>query len=533
MKRNRAVLLLLAMIMLMTMVLSACDGGSKATPTTAPPASGEQEDQPKQTGDSLASLYPELDLSKRVVINIYQLGAAPKDRDRIVDEINKILEPEVNTTIKLNFIDWGDIATKYGLILAGGEDVDIMFTAPWNYYYEESAKGAFMEITDEFLSKAMPQTKKTQVPESWDSVKIGGKIYGVPKNVMSPEHKFLAIREDLRLKHNIPALTDWAAYENFLVTIAEKETPESGIFGIASSGGNGELRRVWMQQFDMFDGQNAQIGPFAYLYNGGALPKKEDFFVYWDSPQMRDFAKRMKYLAEKGAWSQDALSGTVSDDDAFANGTGASIAWNGTVYNYAKQMEENVPGGKASYWDLTPNSRVIAENYNNGIMAIATASKNKERAGMVLDILKNYTPVYRLYVGGIENEHYTVTADGKRDLGPKADDYPWDNCGWGIRRNDLLERANRDPREEEMDATFPARMIVPPTNGFSFAQEPVKNEMAAVQAVIDEYLAVLELGMVDDVDATIDEMVSRMYQSGLEIVREEFFRQYDAWLATK
>jgi len=538
MKRNRVLAILLAMVMLIAcLALAGCakagDPPANDPGTETPSKSGDSEGQSGEAGDPLASLYPEVDLSKRVTLNVYQLGAAPKDRDRVVEEINKILEPEVNTTLKLNFIDWGDIATKYSLILAGGEDVDIVFTAPWNYYYQEAAKGAFMEITDEFLTKYMPQTKQTQVPEAWDSVKINGKIFGVPKNVMSPEHKFLAIREDLRLKHNIPALTDWASYENFLVTIAQKETPESGIFGIAAAAGNGELRRVWMQQYDMFDGVNAQIGPFAYLYNGGAIPKEEDFFLYWDSSYMRDFAKRMKYLYENGAWSQDALSATVSDDDSFANGTGASIAWNGTVYSYGKQAEKNIPGAVAGYYDITPNSRVIAENYSNAIMAIAMASKYKERAGMLLDILKNYTPVYRLYVGGIENEHYIVTPEGLRDKGPKADDYPWDNCGWGIRRNDLLEQANRDPREVTLDETFKPRMIVPPTNGFVFDQDPVKNEMAAIDSVTNEYAPMLELGMVDDVDATIDELVNRIKQSGLDKVQAEFLNQYRAWLATK
>jgi len=528
MRSKRVLALLIAMIMLISVALTACGKTNNATPTQSSESNGGTGSK-----EGLAALYPEVDFSKRVTINVYQLGAAPKDKDRVVAEINKIIEPEINTTLKLNFIDWADISTKYSLILAGGEDVDLVFTAPWNYYYQEAAKGAFLEITDEFLSRAMPQTKQTQHPESWDSVKINGKIFGVPKNVISPEHKFVAIREDLREKYNIPELKSWNDYENYLVTIAKNETPVSGIFGIAASANNAELRRVWGQQYDIFDGQNANIGPFAYLWNNGALPDDDDFFVYWDSPYIREFCKRMKYLAENGAWSQDALSNTVSDDDAFANGTGASIAWNGTVYTYGKLAEKNIPGAKVSYWDLTPNSRVNAENYSNAIMAIATASKYQDRAGVLLDIMKNYTPVYRLYVGGIEVEHYTATKDGKRALGPKADDYPWDNCGWGIRRNDLLEQADRDPREVALDATFVDRLVLPPTNGFSFDQEPVKNEMAAIESIINEYQAVLELGMVDDVDATIDEMVSRMYQAGLEKVKEEFLNQYHAWLATR
>ena len=54
--------------------------------------------------------------------------------------------------------------------------------------------------------------------------------------------------------------------------------------------------------------------------------------------------------------------------------------------------------------------------------------------------------------------------------------------------------------------------------------------MAAINSVIDEYLGMLEPGMVDDVDATIDEMMSRIEASGLDIVWEEFKKQYNTWL---
>ncbi len=84
-----------------------------------------------------------------------------------------------------------------------------------------------------------------------------------------------------------------------------------------------------------------------------------------------------------------------------------------------------------------------------------------------------------------------------------------------------------------MNATFVPRMVVPPTNGFVFDQVPVKNEMAAVQAIIDEYRPILELGMVEDVDKTIDEMMNSMNRSGLDIVKTEFLNQYKAWLSSR
>ena len=132
-------------MLITSVVLSGCGDNTVTAqkPTSAPQST---TNQPTQSGDTLASLYPQVDITKPVTIYSYQLGAAPKDLDKVVTEINKILEPETNTSIKINFIDWGDISTKYSLILAAGEDVDLVFTAPWNYYYQEAAKGAFMKL---------------------------------------------------------------------------------------------------------------------------------------------------------------------------------------------------------------------------------------------------------------------------------------------------------------------------------------------------------------------------------------------------
>ena len=43
----------------------------------------------------------------------------------------------------------------------------------------------------------------------------------------------------------------------------------------------------------------------------------------------------------------------------------------------------------------------------------------------------------------------------------------------------------------------------------------------------------LELGLVDDVDATIDEMVKKCYDAGLQNVIDEFYSQYNTWLESR
>ena len=61
----------------------------------------------------------------------------------------------------------------------------------------------------------------------------------------------------------------------------------------------------------------------------------------------------------------------------------------------------------------------------------------------------------------------------------------------------------------------------------------VDSYLAAVKVVLDDYVPMLELGLVDDVDKTLDEMIQKMYDSGLQTVKDEFTAQYEAWYATR
>ncbi len=76
-------------------------------------------------------------------------------------------------------------------------------------------------------------------------------------------------------------------------------------------------------------------------------------------------------------------------------------------------------------------------------------------------------------------------------------------------------------------------MVVNPLVAFVFDDTSVKPYVAAVSSVLNDYVPMLELGLVDDVDATLDEMVQKCYDSGLQQLLDEFYAQYDAWLAAQ
>ena len=154
---------------------------------------------------------------------------------------------------------------------------------------------------------------------------------------------------------------------------------------------------------------------------------------------------------------------------------------------------------------------------------------------MVLDMLKFDTYLNRLVLIGIEGVHYTINDQGEYTLTDKgrADYAPMVvSASWAIKNGNLTE-AGAPAREKALSDAWQARVMSNPTITFVFDDSNVAAYVSSVQSVLQEYVPMIELGLVDDVDAAMDEMIKRCYDSGLQKVYDEFYAQYEAWYVTR
>jgi putative aldouronate transport system substrate-binding protein len=554
MKKNKLVSITLMLCLLVTM-FAGCgkspatetDSSAGTTQVTEAAKAGDQETVATDTAavslDSLPAtvaegtiaalpdFYASTDLSDSYTVNMYLIGDTPNDWDQVLTKVNEYLAP-YNTKLAVTFMSWSDYQTMYSLVLAGGEDVDLIFTAPWCYMYNEAAKGSFYELTTDFITKYMPLTNKYQAPESWDETTIAGKTIAVSSNVAQPMGKIVAVRQDLMEKYGMSELKTWDDYKKFMLTIAEKETPESGIYALAAATDNNELWDVYRQQADTFLALDSSYMDMMYEYKGSA-PAKGDIKLAYEYDSFRQYAKDMKEMADAGCWSRSALTNTVTDDDAFGNLQGASIAWNASVFTYMEQAEKT-EGVKCMAYDLTTDHLVSAEAYSNNDMAITAGSTNPERAAMVLDMIKFDTYLNRLLILGIEGQNYSIDDKGQYTELDKAVDYAAFSisASWAIKNGNLSE-AGVPEREKVVTNAWQERVTMNPTVTFVFDDTNVKSYVNSVTTVLTDYVPMLELGLVEDVDTTIDEMLKKCYDSGLQEIYDEFYKQYEAWLATR
>ncbi|GHU87813.1 ABC transporter substrate-binding protein [Spirochaetia bacterium] len=473
-------------------------------------------------------IYAGYDLSQPLTLYVYMVGDTPAALEEVIAKANaEYFKPILNTTIELAFVSWGDLTTKYALVLAGGEDVDIVFTAPWNYYEQESSKGSFVEITEEFRNKWLPATSKELPLVAWLQMLTKGKVFAVPQNISSADgYKYVVIRDDIRTKNSLPEPNDWKSMENYLFTVADKEP---SLQGYAAASSTSEVFYVFRQVNDI------QLGDYDFAWDGTGKrePRPEELTYVYMTDGYLNYALEMSRWADRGVWSKNVLNNTIAATDTFIQGKNASVFWNASVFNAGKGMEKNSVG-KAGYYDLTPDKPVRLAGYANNAFAIAASSKYPERAALTLDLMKSNPALNEVLNGGIEGKHYINNGDGTYTPGPQAADYTFNCWAWGLGRPDRLEALDPEAPavQQKIFDSMELRQWEPLIDGFRFDSTPIMSEWAVISALVEEYGNSFGCGAFgNQTRAKIDEFRAKLKTAGIDKVTQEYRNQYSAFVA--
>lgn len=507
--------------------LAACGGGNadEKKPSTPGDDSAIAADSPyKGKG---------YDLSQHEDIVLYMVSDEPQDMQEVLDKANaEYFEPNLNTTLQIKFLNWSDYTTKYSLLLSGGEEVDLIYTAAWCYYNEEAAKGAFLELNDDFLKQYMPYTYEQQPEESWDQISIDGKIFAVPKAKSTfTAYNIVAVRQDLIDKYQLTVPDSWENYETYLEELADLKD-ETGVIPLNTNAHREQLLTLFLQTQKI----QAVADGFDWMYNTNGkedAPAPEDIFYFYGSDLHLQYCLEMARLAEEGIWSSDAINDTTDAQSYFENGTSGSFIWNTSVFQAGKNLESAGNGTYAVY-DVTPDTPRSKASYATDAIAITTKSDKQERAALTLDYMKTDTDLNRLLMGGIEGKHWELDENGDRVVLDAASGYGWNNWAWALNNESEPDEAGLDERQVAIQDQLDAMEYHPEIAGFTFDPENVQTEYTIVKSVVDEYRQSFALGIYgDDTEQHFNEFKETLENAGLEKVTEELKTQYQAYLERK
>lgn len=518
---KKTIALVLSLLMCLSL-FAACNAepaeDTPAEPDTTPAQSGEENEteEPAQQEDVL----------EPVTLKMYLLGDKPAGFDEVYAKVNEKLSADIQTTLDVEFISWSDVDQKYSLLFASGEEFDLIFTAPWAYYSSVANKNGFLEITEDMMKTYAPNTW-AEVPEAaWEQAQIKGKVYMIPCTSKEYSTRVMVIRGDLREKYNLPEIETLEDFQNYLYAVAENE---SGIIPM-QLGDPYMLRELVVGTFNGWD-YLGNVGNNTYLmydYNSDS----NEVFSLLDTPEYLEYLQMMHDWKEHGVWTKDVLS-DQSAGQGMAQGREAVSIQNIGIAGLLNSVPEEHPDYHPELIDLSVGKTKMPTLYINNGMAIHATSKNLERALMVLDLLRNDREYYDLTWYGIEGKHYTAIGDDGYSTLPDAADYgAGAACQWGWGVSSMQRTADDEPaqRTEIMDRWMNEETVNHPLQNFNFDDSKVKNEMANISNVYQQYALPLELGFVD-VDEGLATLKEKLEQAGIETVRQEMETQVAAYLA--
>ncbi|MFD2614385.1 extracellular solute-binding protein [Paenibacillus gansuensis] len=523
MRKNRGTWLKLSMVLTLAVTLLAgCSGsneGAQGNKANAGNGAAVNQQDPSKP-----------DTSEKVELVWYLVGDAHKDQEQIVAEWNKMLEKDLNTTVKLNFTTWNDWQTKYNLLLTSGEKVDMMFASSWADFYRLGKQGAFLDVKD-LLPKYAPETWKQIPQEHWADVTIDGKIFAIPSTYNEYAPDGWVYREDWRKELGTPEIKDLASIEAYLDAVKTKKnvTPINGI----AFDNVFKLFRYY-HDYQPYINENSPIASTSY-------DNPRDIINYVDTPEYEAWVKKMKEWQQKGYWTSNSLSSKQEAGDFIKTGQGA-IYWRnpsaaGGFINEIKAKKLNM---EIAYFPFTRfhNYVVPTLSITNG-MAIPKNAAHPERALMVLDKLRNDPKYFNLMTYGIEGRHWAQGKDDKHivvpapgvDLNevPRYDIASW---GWRYEPNMKTEDGGWDGMAK-LNEEFKAISKPNTLSSITLDFEPVSAELAAVNQLVEQYGRPLMLGLVKDVDQKLKEYREKLKAAGIDKLTEYVKTEVDKQLTAK
>ncbi|MGO4274477.1 sugar ABC transporter substrate-binding protein, partial [Paenibacillus sp. TAF58] len=113
--------------LVMSMGLAACSGAATNSGASdkAAPAADTSAKNDNTANAGAANLKP-------YTLTLYYPGTPQPDQKLVEEKMSEYLKGKINASIQIKPIDWGAWNDKMNLLVASGEQADIIFTASWN-----------------------------------------------------------------------------------------------------------------------------------------------------------------------------------------------------------------------------------------------------------------------------------------------------------------------------------------------------------------------------------------------------------------
>ncbi|PQP81005.1 hypothetical protein C0Q44_25085 [Paenibacillus sp. PCH8] len=452
-----------------------------------------------------------------IKVNYAVLGQEQPDLPKIEEKLNEITLKEINAKVDLEGVSLYNMANAYALKASSGEKVDLLMLMPGNQYLAPFANNKMIRPIDEELGNWGPALKET-LGDLLGAGQFNGKQFAIPQKMDQKNTIGFNMNKSILDKYNIDinSIKSIADMDPIFAKIHEGE-PEMSMIAPEVSSGNITNNLVY------FDGFGNQYG--GLMDDSGMKIINE-----YESEQWINAVKKVREWYQKGYISKDV---STSQDD------GGALLLNGKVFATAASSVGFTGGLSKPIEQKTVALHQPVQTTTDSqlfLWTVASSSKRPDKAIQLLNLLNSSAELSTLLQFGIEGEHYELNADGTVDETKNAN---YNQNNW-LMFGDydkkplsaaFVEASGLSPEDFKIKLKeWNDNTLKSPAYGFLFDPTPVRTEIAALDAVSEQYSKVIGNGSVDP-DELIKKFNDSLYSAGLQKVIDEKQRQLDAWLA--
>lgn len=442
---------------------------------------------------------------KPVTLTWYAIGDEPSDVQLVEDEANKYLEEKINAKIDMKFIGFGDYTQKMSVIMNSGEPFDLAFTCSWaGDYVGNARKGAFLEL-DEYIDEFGKDMKETIDQRFWDGAKVNGKTYAVPNQKELGVAPTWAFTKEYVDKYNIPyeTLHSLEDLEPWLKVIKENEP---GVVPLYTAQGFS-----YTVAFDLF---------VANAFGINVNDENLEVVNIFETDEMKEKLKTLERYYEAGYINADSA---ITKDDKNVK----RLVTKQDGHPHAEAIWSQDLGYDIVASPIT-DAMITSASTTGGMIGVGANSKNPEKSVEFLNLLNTDEYLRNLINYGIEDVHYEKIGDKQiKKIKPELARYNVSAFALGnVFLTYLLEN---EPETKWADyEEFNNESKISPALGFQFNDKNVRNELAALNNILEEFKQTLYSGSVD-VDEYLGKLNTKLKEQGSDKVIAEMQSQLDEW----
>ena len=452
--------------------------------------------------------------------------------DDVMEVFNQyLMDQGLNCKVNAHFFPAADYTQKMSTMVSAGQELDFLHLGGVFPFVQNAQDGVLAPI-EELLPVYAADTFAMLPQGLWDAVTVNGHIYGIPSyKDNSRIYNFVynkTMADDLGID---PQEWTWGSYNDLIPHLYETRALRDAKYPDDASIPFLGATQIYMEAYYPYDVINglavANIPDIEAFAGKGA---GEMVFNLYETDEYRAWAKTHRQLVEDGMITDDPEN--FDPDNVLRDSGKLFHMWNAGLVTIDPHQY-----GDAFEVGMTNSTNVAM--YNSTIQAavqgVSSTSKYPERVLQVLNLINTDHFAATTLRFGIEGVHYSHNDDGfvtfeNAKKGPD-DYYYW--YGWQFGCTFTIDLPETQPADLWDLIRHSNEVANQKSNlGFCFDTANVTNEIAACTSVISEYETVLNRGVVEDVDALVDEFIAKLQASGSQRIVDEAQAQLTAWRAS-